>query len=261
MNSALARGRSFKFATLFEPGEVAAAFADATAHVFESAELKKFVRDQGDKAQFSATLLQLASGEAVLPPSIAHVVRLLEATARAHLHDVLAQLAPNATAVEDGLERKSVFRIWRYNAGACCRPHYDPGLLTAMLLGSCEGLQLNLTKVLSPVGELLGNYDDGAAVSTASDVVDDTGWVDAGNMRSAATDDVLVIANTTLQLLTNGNVPHVLHRVVHRPLETDEQQCRVNMVLELRPSRSKDWYGLAAHLPNANSSPNISSSP
>ncbi len=314
----LSEASSHWFASLFSGAELCEAYADAEKHIFSSVggtcAAKKLIRDQGDKAQFSVTLSQLhAEDSLILPASILHVARTLEAAAKAHLRSVLAdQLGMSATKGEgrnealimDGLEKKSVFRIWRYAPGSCCRAHYDPGLVTAMLLGSRSGLQLNFSKIQAPVGDLLGNYvtkndhsvvkrnkqhlrrlleptaapgepvlDDVSKKSIQQDLGctgdapalsgrspsaqekeeedDDSGWIDAAALRTSAADDVLIISNTLLQVVTAERVRHVLHRVVSadaagRYKDTGDEesttQIRFNMVLELRPPNARALY-------------------
>ena len=148
---------------------------------------------------------------------------------------------------------KSVFRVWRYEPGAGCRAHYDPGWCTALLRGSQPGLEINEELVLDPTAQSNmsvtggGTYGD-YSIFEKCDAEEHRGWMPVFHVaenpfveeNTNSCCDVLVFNDTMLQVVSNGVHRHLLHRVS----ATNMESHRVNIVLELRPANSREWYSM-----------------
>ncbi|RNF08997.1 uncharacterized protein Tco025E_07055 [Trypanosoma conorhini] len=136
--------------------------------------------------------------------------------------------------------RRSVFRIWRYSPGAGCRPHYDPGLCTALLRASAPGLEVNLQGKLPSRPGRPGDYRyDEMGVESLIDAL--PGW--QAPTPLAAGDDTLVLCSNMAGVLSNGALSPVLHRVRSDWAQGGEK-VRYSLVVELRPSQPRRWYSM-----------------
>lgn len=236
--------------------------------------MEPFLKAQKNKVQLQFTLRQLselahqqvqasdstvAVCDAIAP--LLDVAAALEASARTYL-DTLLACVPSARSITDGLEDNSVLRLWMYDQGADCRPHCDPGLVTALLQGSAPGLEVTFDPVnparlnSNDYRTLLQNIDGGTSAVLHSDI----SWVPtqtliSSELPSLTTDQqshlllepVLVMAGTQMEVVTGRTIRGVPHRVASRP-HGDYNSCgllphhRVNIILELRPRNPKRWF-------------------
>lgn len=141
----------------------------------------------------------------------------------------------------DDIRRNSVFRIWRYSAGVGCRPHYDPGLCTALLRASAPGLQLNLREELPPLPGRPGSYRNDAAGGdkTLGGLL--SAWEEP--QPTARGDDTLLLRGRMAHVISGGALPAVLHCVRSDWAKADGE-VRYSFVVELRPSDPHRWYGM-----------------
>ncbi|KAH9600765.1 Oxoglutarate/iron-dependent dioxygenase [Trypanosoma melophagium] len=204
------------------------------------------------KVELSARLHRLCnikekelSGRGVIPPPILHICHGLETAAmqfaqQALLHPHISRMA--RAEFLNNIRRRSVFRIWRYHRGVGCRPHYDPGLCTALLLPSpTSGLEVNLQQSLPSVPGRPGNYRyDEAEQKNKVDSL--PGWTAPTSPKEE--DDTLVLSGDMMRVLSNNALPAVLHRV-RDDWATGSETVRYSFVLELRPAEPQRWYKLA----------------
>lgn len=210
------------------------------------------VRRQDAKAQLNIPVGEALVG-GVLPDSIVEVARGLFECAAGYVAGIIhaGQLSPASKAaliaayplsgdlqqLSSFTNRASVFRVWTYSCDGTasdeplCRAHCDPGLCTAMLLGSTPGLEINQVDDIPNNG--FGDYRATACRGG------DSNWVPV----SPADGDVLLLNNTQLQCCTEGNARALPHRVVMPPNFVGE---RINMVVELRAQRPKQIFSLTS---------------
>lgn len=222
--------------------------------------LLPFLKPQECKIHFQATLTEMdnlrrSSAMAEAHESIKSILLVEECLRRIALNflDDLIAMVPSALSLRNDIEKKSVFRMWAYYEGGECRPHYDPGICTALLSGSSEGLAVNFVDTLSATNTL-GDYTAMQNGTEANAHLNgSTNWVRAKDLLASAevkrlcTDDetecALVMADTTTQVITGGEVKHVLHCVMDDD-DLDKlrgkQGPRINIILELRPKGK--WY-------------------
>lgn len=182
---------------------------------------------------------------------IVAVEAALRAEATSYLTDVTGSMPTASRVLKEDLSKSSMFRMWMYRSGGECRPHYDPGLVTALLRGSRPGLAFNVTESIVP-SERLGDYSTvrsgGGATDAALRSMESQSWTLSHDAAKPCDgfEPILIMANTTLQVISGGALPHVLHGVrTQMPLSSpdvplSEAVSRVNLVVELRPARS--WY-------------------
>lgn len=232
-----------------------------------------FVRPQANKVQLQVSLQNLAivSNRAVhsrgaCPPVVVgavlaplfEVARVLESCATAYLDTVLS-CVPSAVNIKEDLDVKSVLRVWKYKDGADCRAHCDPGLVTALLRGSHPGLQVTFDDVKTSqrnTGDYRQECTNGHRWQPIDELLLLTPPVVCGDACSTeGCAPVIVMAGAHTQLLTDQQVRALPHRVCpsvcgatsnesekrHGRELSLEPLSRVNIVLELRPSR-KSWY-------------------
>ncbi|KAK7196441.1 2OG-Fe(II) oxygenase superfamily [Novymonas esmeraldas] len=156
------------------------------------------------------------------------------------------------------LGRRSVLRVLRYPAGSGCRPHVDPGVCTALLVGSAGGLEVNTTDALPPLSAArLGDYTgtvDGAsshaAVAAGPSVLDALPHWEP--VVTAHAGEAAVMAGKTLEVVSGGALRGVLHRVRRdwatgvNGADAAAAEMRFNVLVELRPTNPKRWYAAAA---------------
>ncbi|KEG11012.1 hypothetical protein DQ04_03061070 [Trypanosoma grayi] len=158
---------------------------------------------------------------------------------KAMRHPSIAEVARSEFLSDIG--RRSVFRIWRYNAGTGCRPHYDPGLCTALLQASAPGLEVNLEAELPSLPGRPGNYRyDETGDESVVDAL--PGWKDPG--PCAEGEDTLLLSSNLMRVLSNGALPAVLHRVRSDWAARSCETVRYSFVVELRPAQPRRWYNL-----------------
>lgn len=75
------------------------------------------------------------------PPPLLAISTQLQEAAKEHVRRLL-QGTPYSSFLSH-LDQRSVCRIIEYPAGVGCPAHYDPGLCTALLLGSQPGLEIS----------------------------------------------------------------------------------------------------------------------
>ncbi|KAF8280990.1 hypothetical protein TcYC6_0028650 [Trypanosoma cruzi] len=166
----------------------------------------------------------------------------MEFAHRTLLHASIPEVARNEFLNDIG--RRSVFRIWRYSPGTGCRPHYDPGLCTALLQASAPGLELNLQEELPSKPERPGDYRyDETEVEERINAL--PGW-EAPSPPSEE-DDTLVFRSNMARVLSNYALPPVLHRVRSDWAQRGER-VRYSLVVELRPSQPRRWYNMNQEL-------------
>jgi hypothetical protein len=141
-----------------------------------------------------------------------------------------------------------------------CRAHHDPGLCTVMPLGSLPGLEIAVPKdpTLEADPRFQGQQGQreprGPQLVTSSKQsiewgvpVPDRNLSDGADHDSSAGEPgvpLLLMNNTSLQGLSGGAIRHCYHRVAMVQQEDAalfQVPPRINLVLELRPSRN-DWY-------------------
>ncbi|ORC88198.1 uncharacterized protein TM35_000182550 [Trypanosoma theileri] len=140
------------------------------------------------------------------------------------------------------IRRRSVFRIWRYNCGVGCRPHYDPGLCTLLLKASAPGLEVNLQESLPSLPGRPGNYcyDNTDKHNLVESL---PGWTAPTSQREE--DDTIVLCGEMMRVLSNNAIPAVLHRVrADWATGGENEKVRYSFVLELRPAEPQRWYNL-----------------
>ncbi|CAD2219276.1 hypothetical protein AGDE_07703 [Angomonas deanei] len=191
-----------------------------------------------------------------LPPEVVTVYEGLYSAAVKHVRSALLpppDVGP-APLTRELLEEtllssitvRSVLRLIRYDEGVGSRPHVDPGLCTALLLGSTGGLELNTTDDVSELlkGNAPGDYrlpssDSKGASARAFD--DLPHWQTVPDSPAWREDTDTVIMNSNfLSVLTLGEQSGVLHRVVDH--WGKEGGVRTNVIVELRPHKPKFWY-------------------
>ncbi|ESL10001.1 hypothetical protein TRSC58_02271 [Trypanosoma rangeli SC58] len=144
----------------------------------------------------------------------------------------------------DDIEQRSVFRIWRYSPGTGCRPHYDPGLCTALLQSSAPGLEVNLQRELPSRPGRHGDYRyDEPELEDLIDAL--PGW--QAPTPPATGDDTLLLRSNMAGVLSNSALPPVLHRVRSDWAQRGEK-VRYSLVVEMRPSHPRRWYNLHKQL-------------
>ncbi|KAH8611281.1 hypothetical protein ERJ75_001013600 [Trypanosoma vivax] len=182
----------------------------------------------------------MAGKEAVdhVPAPVICVCRRLEAAAMEFARNALLQPSIPAVARHEVLrdvDLCSVFRAWRYDAGVGCRPHYDPGLCTALLMASAAGFEINHVNTDLLIDSR--RYNDQHTHQEFLDAL--PGWT-APQPHTEA-DDTVVISGRMLHLLSKGTIPAVLHRV-KQDWATNPEAVRYSFVVELRPANPAIWY-------------------
>ena len=247
--------------SLFPPSVVRTSFTDASLlfkeDVILPSPIAKTIRRQDTKAQANIPI-GMALTEGTLSPSLQAVARGLFHCAAGYLqaiinasinkdtplltptsHDALLRAYPLPRTeaplpLEAFINTASVFRIWTYQCGGdsvdgepLCRPHCDPGLCTAMLLGSTPGLEINAVDTIRDNG--FGDFrGDGGSSYNWSSIAAEEG-------------DALLINNTQLECCTGGIAKQLPHRVVAPQGQMGE---RINMVVELRARHAKHIFAL-----------------
>eukprot|EP00760_Papus_ankaliazontas_P035800 PhM_4_TR8031/c0_g1_i1/m.45861 len=120
----------------------------------------------------------------------------------------LLACAPSLSSVW-GTLGSSVLRLWLYEEGATCREHGDPGIVTALLCGSSDGLH----------------------VHDAS--MPDVEWVPIERRL----DQALVMVGQQTETVCHDLLPQAKHQVSAVHLD-DVRVPRVNIILELRPTKA-----------------------
>lgn len=278
------RSSAWALSRVFSPAEVAAALAvlAGPGSLYGAPALEPYTtRRSAATAEALKTHLEIplralavsAGVRAAIPPPVMRVYAGLLETAMSHTRAALEHPSVPAQAREgilDDIERRSVLRLLRYDPGVGCRPHVDPGLATCLLLGSQAGLEVNTVDppgsnrssggvdTLSVEGKP-GNYryeaEDGTGDCEGCNRLDKLpGWCAvAGGKESDADGDVLVMNGNMLQVISRRHLTGVLHRVRYDwaggtdgPSAAPELSPRCNIILELRPAKSKRWYALLA---------------
>ncbi|KAG5482937.1 hypothetical protein LSCM1_06976 [Leishmania martiniquensis] len=179
------------------------------------------------------------------------------------------------------LGRKSVLRVLRYPAGSGCRPHVDPGLCTALLVGSAGGLEVSTTGlVLAPfVNRPGGHTGPVTSLPTLTHLEESNTpgtlphWEP---VLTAHAGKAIVMAGNILEAVSGGAMPGVWHRVHHSWHSYGSRadgQCsscthaastasgteadtsngsvpfRFNVIVELRPAEAKRWYAAVSQRP------------
>nr|CCC92784.1 conserved hypothetical protein [Trypanosoma congolense IL3000] len=231
---------SISFCKLFTEGEVAAAYAALREPQFfdnPPSFLRVSRRRDGHasgtcKVELSASLQQIWTvSQHQMPPPVTHVCRGLEVAVMDFAHSMLRQAFVHRCARDELLNdigRRSVMRMWRYDAGVGCRPHCDPGVCTALLQATAQGLELSA----SPKAKHGWR---------STEILSGADWVVPQPCMAA--DDTLVMAGVTAELVSGGRIPAVLHRVRSDWAEHEELK-RYSIVVELRPSGARRWFEL-----------------
>jgi hypothetical protein len=138
-----------------------------------------------------------------------------------------------------------------------CRAHHDPGLCTVMPLGSLPGLEI--AALADPTLEADPRFQKERASSPTKSPFSSLEWkVPSPDPILSEREDsgvpLLLMNNTSLQGLSGGSIRHCYHRVatlhqgkrgggsgIEDVLPPPSPFPRINLVLELRPSRN-DWY-------------------
>ncbi|CBH14209.1 hypothetical protein, conserved [Trypanosoma brucei gambiense DAL972] len=186
------------------------------------------------KMELSVPLLRMRTGaKHEIPSALLLVAQGLEAAAMDFAYGIAQQPSMQSWAGEDLLKdigRRSVFRIWRYDAGVGCRPHYDPGICTALLKASAGGLEF-------------GKYPCRSHGNDENTLLQPD-WFPP--QLPVDTADTMVLAGNMTGLLSRGAIPAVLHRVRSDWADHADSK-RYSLVVELRPAEPNRWYKLFGH--------------
>lgn len=282
----------WRTANLFTPAEVQRAFAALHRNVATlysvsgtSSPLRPFVRRRGGvhghrRDHIELPLHHMYEANTVyqqLPIEVRWICTGLHEATLSYAQEALREPGVSSAARDEilsNLGRNSVLRVLRYPAGSGCRPHVDPGLCTALLVGSAGGLEVSTTDaVLTPFANRPG-YHTATVASPPTSVRGE-----ASNMPgtlphwepvlTAHTGEAVVMAGNMLGAVSGGALPGVLHRVrrdwvagtprrdgLRSPspsaacvgsdadAETDagSEVFRFNVIVELRPAHPKRWY-------------------
>lgn len=274
--------KPWKLFALFTPSEVTAAFA-ALHHrgdtLFPSAPsdaLARFAHRRHSEDGYRRDHLEMplqhlydrTSVYGALPAEVRRICEKLHDAALQHVEEARREpsFSPLARAeVTHDLGKKSVLRVLRYPVGSGCRPHVDPGLCTALLVGSAGGLEVN-TRDTIPVSctRRPGDYtvpqqraaSEGAAGMQRENALDLLPHWEP--VVAAHAGDAVVMTGNMMGVLSAGALPGVLHRVrkdwgessgerraSSLPCCADATVCRFNIIVELRPAQAKRWYTIS----------------
>nr|CAJ2469451.1 unnamed protein product [Leishmania braziliensis] len=212
-----------------------------------------------------------------LPVDVRLVCAGLHEAALAYAQEALREPSVSCAARDEilnNLDRKSVLRVLRYPAGSGCRPHVDPGLCTALLVGSAGGLEVSTTDAVpAPFASRPGDYTSHVASSPTLMHAEHSNVPDTlphwEPVLTAHSGEVIVMAGNMLRVVSGGALLGVLHRVrqdwvpdtprtggqcspslstaciaSRATAETNPVSAtfRFNIVVELRPAEAKRWY-------------------
>ncbi|KAG5482768.1 hypothetical protein CUR178_06809 [Leishmania enriettii] len=286
-------------ANLFTPAEVQRAFAA----LLQSAEtlygvsrtstlLSPFVHRRGSAGGYRRDHIELPlhhmyKSDAVyqqLPAELRLLCTGLHQAALDYAQEALREPCVSPVArngILDNLGRKSVLRVLRYPVGSGCRPHVDPGLCTALLVGSAGGLEVSTTGPASiPFVNRPGDYAEHMASSTARMRCVESSisrtlphWE---SLLTAHAGEAVVMAGNMFEAVSGGALPGVRHRVrqdwaSNIPRRDGQRSSfdddasfasgmdagasdgsagfRLNVIVELRPAEAKRWYAAASRQP------------
>ncbi|CAJ1987562.1 2OG-Fe(II) oxygenase superfamily [Leishmania donovani] len=284
--------KRWRTANLFTPAEVQHAFAALHRNAETlygvsgtSSPLRPFVRRRGGarghrRDHIELPLHHMYEASTVyeqLPVEVRLICGGLHEAALSYAQEALRERGVSSAARDEilsNLGRKSVLRVLRYPAGSGCRPHVDPGLCTALLVGSAGGLEVSTTDaVLTPFASRPGcntAHVTSSPTSMRGEASNMPGTLPHWEpVLTAHTGAAVVMAGNMLGAVSGGALPGVLHRVrrdwVAEIPRTDGQRSpslhaacvvggadaethagsgvfRFNVIVELRPAYAKRWY-------------------
>ncbi|KAG5509158.1 hypothetical protein JKF63_06167 [Porcisia hertigi] len=292
--------KRWRAVNLFTPAEVQRAFAALRQHaetLFGVSDAKtplySFIHRRGGAGGYRRDHIELPlhlmyEGNVVyqqLPAEVRLVCAGLHEAALGYAREALHE-GPGVSAaarreILNNLGRKSVVRVLRYPAGSGCRPHVDPGLCTALLLGSAGGLEVSTANTLATLraNQLRSCKHHLDSLPTFLQNEEANMPATLPHWESVVTTHIgeaVVMAGSMLGVVSGGALPGVLHRVrqdwavttPHRdglfdpPARTasiaseagasnnkGSVAFRFNVIVELRPEDAKRWYAAASGQP------------